>query len=118
MFAIRITSGSCLFCNHRAAGRSRFFLPLSFPVLALLFPVVLLPYHSTAGSAILLPGRGGHVALTAASAGAHMRRSTFAGIKQLAQNEPVQCLVAGQYSGHEGIAVDGTIVDVGITGVD
>ena len=47
-----------------------------------------------------------------------MRRSTFAGIKQLAQNEPVQCLVAGQYSGHEGIAVDGTIVDVGITGVD
>ena len=47
-----------------------------------------------------------------------MRRSTFAGIKQTAQDEPVQLLVSRQHSGREVVAVDGTIVDAGITGVD
>ena len=117
MFAIRITSGLRLFCDHRIAG-SRSFLPLSFPVTALLFPVALLPHHSAAGSAILLPGRGGRVALTAASAGARMRRGAFAGIKQPAQENPVQRLVTGQHGGHEEIAVDGAVMDVGITGID
>lgn len=118
MFAIRITSGLRLFCNHRAAGRSSFFLPLSFPVTALLFPVALLPHHSAAGSAILLPGRDGYVALTAANASARMRRGTFTGIKQPAQDESVQHLFAGQHGGHEVIAVDGAVVNVGITGID
>ena len=117
MFAIRITSRLRLFCDYRAAG-SRAFLSLSFPVTALLFPVALLPHHSAAGSTILLPGRGGHVALTAASAVACMHRSTFAGIKQPAQNEPVQHLVTGQYCGDKVVTVNGTVVNVGITSVD
>ena len=56
--------------------------------------------------------------MTAASAFARMRRSMFDGIIQTAQNEPVQLLVTGQHGGHEEIAGNGAIVDVGITGVD
>ena len=47
-----------------------------------------------------------------------MRRSMFAGIMQFTQDKPVQRLVTGQHGGHEEIAVNGTIGDAGITGVD
>ena len=56
--------------------------------------------------------------MTTASAFARMHRRTFGGVEQTAQNEPVQRLVTGQHSGHEVIAVDGTIEDGGITGID
>ena len=56
--------------------------------------------------------------MTTASAEARMRRSTFAGIKQPAQNEPVQLLVTGQHCGDKVVTVDGAVVSVGITGID
>ena len=56
--------------------------------------------------------------MTAANASARMRRGTFTGIKQTAQNEPVQLLVTGQHCGDKVVTVDGTIADGGITGID
>ena len=47
-----------------------------------------------------------------------MRRSMFAEIMQFTQDKPVQRLVTGQHGGHEVIAVDGTVMNVGITSVD
>ena len=56
--------------------------------------------------------------MTAANASARIRRGTFTGIKQPAQDEPVQRLVTGQHCGDKVVTVDGAIVDAGITGVD
>ena len=56
--------------------------------------------------------------MTTASAFPRMRRGTIAGIKQPAQNEPVQLLVTGQHCGDKVVTVDGAVVSVGITGID
>ena len=47
-----------------------------------------------------------------------MHWRTFGGVEQTAQNELMQLLVTGQHGGHEEIAVDGAVMDVGITGID
>ena len=56
--------------------------------------------------------------MTAANASARIRRGTFTGIKQPAQDEPVQRLVTGQHCGDKVVTVDGAVVNVGITGLD
>ena len=90
----------------------------SLIVAALFVPVAKLLVARFAMRTVLLPAAARHKGRTAADTGSLIRTDHVFFPKQLTPNDPVQFRIDGQYAFQKVIAVDGSVVNRRIPGID